>query len=342
MTIQGTTQESLNIQSAEKYPTKGRQKRRSRIHRSKNPDPLRLTERRIAELDILYHHRLADSDVFRVILPGSDQQILKELRKLWDAGYIDRPLEQWIMHLKHNGGKGRKEIIYTLTNKGREVLAQRLDYQPTKTDLNRKNHELGETTIFHDLTLTRLWAGLKAALDQKREQTKQPYNLVFWYQDRPDREQLKTELQLNNGQAITIIPDAAFKLQCPQSQYLFFVENYRNRKGGHQTYLDHLKLYNIYYQQKKFEKYRTTKGFRVLTIVPTRGTASNLIKLINTEEKNKELRQFRFWFTSEEDYRLYRKEQVKENAYKKIKEVESILKPIFCTPVDEKRHSLEE
>lgn len=66
-------------------------KRRSRIHRITDNRVLSLTERRLAELDILYRHRLANSDVFRVVLDGSNQQILRELRRLWDEGYVDRP-----------------------------------------------------------------------------------------------------------------------------------------------------------------------------------------------------------------------------------------------------------
>ncbi|MDQ1340915.1 MAG: hypothetical protein QG567_2073, partial [Campylobacterota bacterium] len=59
-------------------------------------------------------------------------------------------------------------------------------------------------------------------------------------------------------------------------------------------------------------------------------------------EKNKELRHFRFWFVGEDDYRLYKKEKVNENNYRKILDVESILEPIFRTPIDENWHSLEE
>lgn len=319
----------------------GVKKRRSRIHRITDNHQLALTERRLAELDILYHHRLANSDVFRVVLDGSNQQILRELRRLWDEEYVDRPIEQWIMHKKYQSGQGRNEIIYALTNKGLNIL-QAKGYSAPKTDLDRKNREMGETTIFHDLTLTKLWATLKSALDQKREKSKENYNLVLWYQDRANRENLKTEIRLSPTKKINIIPDACFKLQCPKSQYLFLVEYYRTRKGGHQNYLNHLRLYNNYFHQKKFQKYRVKKGFRLITIVPTKQIAQNLITLINKEDKNKELRHFRFWFVGEDQYRLYKKEKINDNNYRKILDVESILEPIFRTSIDEKWHSLEE
>jgi hypothetical protein len=317
-------------------------KRQSRYFPSPNPKPIVLTERRIEELKILYHHRLADSDIFRAVLKGSNDKIQKELRRLFDNGYIGVPLEQLIMHKKHKGGQGRTENIYAIGNKGLKFLEQNFDYHRPKTDLDKKNREMGETTIFHDIALTRLWACLKAGLEQKRERTGEQYNLALWYQDRPDREHLTTELILRNGEAINIIPDAVFRFQCPVSQYLFFVEYYRTIKTSHQNYLNKLKYYNLYYQQKKFTKYRIKKGFRVITLVPTRARAENLIKLINEKKENEELQDFTFWFLAEEDYRLYRKEKVKEKSYKKIPDFESILEPIFRTPLDEEWHRLEE
>lgn len=325
-------------------PEQKKSKRASRIYRRPDPKTIQLTPRRIEELKILYHHRLADTDIFKTVLDGSDQQIRKELRHMYDNGYIDRPIEQWIMHKKYNGGRGRSENIYALTKKGMRVLQEKFDYQTPKTDLDRKNRELGETTIFHDIALTRLWAILKTSLDQKRHITKQPDNLIFWYQDRVDRDNLKTELTIPNSvKKITVVPDIAFKLQCPVSQYLFLVEYYRTRKGGHQNYLNHLKLYNLYYQQQKFKKYGTKKGFRIITMVPTRTIATNLINLINTKEQNKDLRHFRFWFLSEDDYQLYRKIKVDgKGYYKQTKDIESILRPIFRTPIDDQWHMLEE
>ncbi len=323
--------------------TQSVKKRQSRLFRSPNPRPIQLTERRLAELDILYRHRLATTDIFQAVLPGSDRRIQIELRDVWNAGYIDRPLEQFSMHIKHKGGHGRSEIIYALANKGMNELIIRNGYDKTKTDLNRKNQELGETTIFHDVGLTKLWACLKAACEQKARQKKNSYGLVFWYQDRSDREQLKTEIILPNAKKLNLIPDAAFKFQNPFGQYLFLVEYYRTRKGGHSTYLDKLKIYNLYHKQQKFKKYRIKKGFRIITVAPSSAVVENLIKLINSKREYESLRHFRFWFVSEEDYRLYLKERVPgKNYFKKTLDVQSILKPIFRTPINDKRYGLED
>lgn len=289
-------------------------------------------------LKILYHHRIADTDVFRVMLPGSDQQIGRELTLLFDEPnlYVGRPKDQWVMH-----GKGNSEIIYALTNKGMKYLEDKFGYEVPKTSLNKKNREIGITTIFHDNTLTQFWAGLKVALEQKKNRTKEPYNLIIWQQDRADREQLKTEIFLRNGEAVNIIPDAAFKFQFPKGQGLFFVEYYRTRKSN-QIFLNKLKLYNLYPQKAKAEKYQVKKQFRVISIVPSRRVAENLIKLINSSKENEELRRYWFWFVSEQDYWLYQREKIRERTWKKTQDVESILKPIFRIPIDEKWHSLEE
>jgi len=318
-------------------------KRQFRFSRNPNPKNIRLTERRLDELEILHNHRLATTEIFTATMPGSDQRIRKELRELFDAGYVGRPLEQLAMHIKHKGGYGRSENIYALANRGRQALQDTRGIDVTGTDLNRKNKELGETTIFHDVQLTRMWACLKAGLDQKRKNKKDRYNLIWWLQDRQQREKLKTEITLPRSfKKVTVIPDAAFKLQCPRTQHLFLVEYYRTRKGGHQNYLNHLKLYNLYFKQKHFRKYEIKKGFKIITLVPTRQIMANLIEMINSQKQNVELRHYRFWFVAEEDYWLYKKELVSGSTYRQVADFESVLSAVFRTPADNKWHWLEE
>ena len=323
--------------------TQKTKKRQSRFFRTPNPKNIRLTERRLDELELLHNHRLATTEIFTATMQGSDQRIKKELRFLFDAGYVDRPTEQLTMHKKYKDGQGRSENIYVLTNRGRQALQETRGIDVTGTDLNRKNKELGETTIFHDVVLTKMWACLKTALDQKRKREKDRYNLIWWLQDRHQREKLKTEITIPKSlKKLTIIPDAAFKLQCPKTQHLFLVEYYRTRKGGHQNYLNHLKLYNLYHKQKHYRKYEIKKGFRIITLVPTRQIMANLIHLINSQKQNEELRHYRFWFVAEEDFWLYRKENVEGSVYKQVADFESVLGAVFRTPRDEGWHWLEE
>lgn len=332
--IYSTNQEIISI------PKK--QKRASRLHRRSNLKNLMITDRRLNELLILYQHRLADSQVFQAVLQGSNQQILKELRLLYDHGYIDRPFEQFVFFKKYNNGEGGQEIIYALSSKGAKVLREEFSITMPKTDYSRKNEELGNSAIFHDCALTKLWACLHTALEQKRFTLKQPYNLEQWYQDQVDRQHLKITLDLPNNKTTTIIPDACLKIQTPQTRHLFFVEFYRTRKGGHQTYLNRLKQYNLCYQQKKFARYRVKKGFKVITIVPSRAIAENLIKLINSKAENIVLRHYSFWFVSELDYCLYKKEKTSNpKVYTRTENFDSILQPIFRTPVDNDWHTLE-
>jgi len=319
---------------------KTKNKQSSRWFRSENPKSIQITERRLDQLEILYRHRLATTEIFQAVQEGSNKKIQRGLKEFFDAGYIDRPMEQLAMHIKHKGGHGRSEIIYALSDTGMRELQDKRGFSATKTELYRKNKELGETTIFHDVALTKMWACLKTGLEQRRERLGGAYNLILWQQDRPDRGALKTEIVLPNYKKINIIPDSAFKFQCPKSQFLFFVEYYRSRKGGHQAYLDKLKLYNLYFQQKKFAKYEVKRGFRIITLVPSRRIIDNLIKLINSK-KNESLQHYRFWFVAEDDYRLFIKERV-NNATVQHEDFESVLEPIFRVPIDDELHCLEE
>jgi len=313
--------------------TANKPKVRSRIIRGKPKKTIRITERLLDELKILYHHRVADTEVFQAVIKGNKDAIRNGLTDVFDNGYMNRPKVQWMIHKVYSGGQGRSVNIYTLADKGMAKLQEIRGFDPRAT-----NDKLGDTTLFHDLMLTRVWACLKRGLEEKRKQTKDRYNLLSWYQDQVDREQLKMEVNHPKfKKSVVVIPDSACVLQCPHSRYLFFWEYYRTPKGGHKTHLDKLRLYNLIYKQNLFQKFGVKKGFRVITITPKRETAQNLIKLINTTERYKYLQNYRFWFVSEEDFRIYKREPNKQ-----ILDVESILKPIFLTPYDDSLHSLEE
>jgi len=62
-----------------------------RFKRSPAVNPIRLTER---DQDILRHvrrHRFLLSDHIQALVPGSRQQILRRLQRLFHHGYLDRP-----------------------------------------------------------------------------------------------------------------------------------------------------------------------------------------------------------------------------------------------------------
>jgi hypothetical protein len=71
------------------------------------------------DLEILKHvesFRLLTSEHLRLIVPGSDQGILRRLQKLFHAGYLDR------LRPRFAQGGGSSKMVYALTNKGAQTL----------------------------------------------------------------------------------------------------------------------------------------------------------------------------------------------------------------------------
>src|SRR6266496_1715346 len=90
-----------------------------RFKRSPTVTSLRLTER---DRDILAHirrHRFLLSDQIKALVPGSKQQILRRLQRLFHLGYLDRPRSQ----LEYFDQGGSKSIVYGLDRKGAKLLA---------------------------------------------------------------------------------------------------------------------------------------------------------------------------------------------------------------------------
>src|SRR6266481_6664378 len=102
-----------------------------RFQRAVTEVPLVLTTRDLDILQAVESFRLLTSEHIQALIPGSDQNILRRLKVLFHAGYLDRLRPQFV-----NGG-GSAKMIYALTNKGAQILQKAgLIQQRTKTDLN--------------------------------------------------------------------------------------------------------------------------------------------------------------------------------------------------------------
>src|SRR6266700_6001265 len=93
--------------------------RRPRFKRSSAVIPIRLTERDHEILRHVRRHRFLLSDHVQALVPGSRQQILRRLQRLFHHGYLDRPRSQ--LEYFHQGGS--KSIVYGLDRKGAKLLA---------------------------------------------------------------------------------------------------------------------------------------------------------------------------------------------------------------------------
>jgi len=303
------------------YQQTTNQKRLPKFNRKAERSPkVEVQSRDIDILKLIYQYRFLNSDHIRALMIGHNKKaITQRLTKLFRAGYLDRPLEQVRFYYKYEQ-QGSSPIIYALGQRGAQVLSERGYQLINSLDWSRKNKEIRERNLFHDLGVAGFGVILRIAIEKMAN-----INLLFWYQDRQDREKIKDKLIINS-KVQTIIPDAVFRIQYPEGRPLFFLEHYREILTNNKRYLEgKLLRYHYYYTQKKQKGKYQANHFRVITLVPTKDRIKNLTRIIKMEKLD-ELNDWKFWFVCTEDL--------------DINNPQSILKPIFTEAGDGQGHSI--
>lgn len=306
------------------------QKRLPKFKRKHEPEetPVEIQKRDIEILKLVFQYRFLNADHIRALMNGHNKKaITQRLTKLYRAGYLDRPVEQVSIYYKY-GNKGSSPIIYALGQRGAKALAEREENKIDGLDWKRKNQEVKDRTLLHDLGVANFGVILRLAIEAQANDT----NLLYWKQDRQDREEIKDRVIVYNKkkkeeETQTIIPDAVFRLQYPKGRPLFFLEHYREILTNNKKYLEQKLLrYAYYYQQERHKKKYDSKNFRVITMVPTKERIKNLIAIIKAEKTLSQLESYRFWFVCMENL--------------DVSKPGSILEPIFRIPTDKEGHGI--
>jgi len=303
------------------YQQTTNQKRLPKFNRkAERSTKVEVQSRDIDILKLIYQYRFLNSDHIRALMNGHNKKaITQRLTKLFRAGYLDRPLEQVRLYYKYDQ-QGSSPIIYALGQRGAQILSERGYQLINSLDWSRKNKEIRERNLLHDLGVASFGVIIKLALEQTANT-----NLLYWHQDRQDREQIKDKVIINS-KAQTIIPDAVFRIQYPEGRPLFFLEYYREILTNNKRYLEEKLLrYFYYWKQGRYKEKYGAKNFRVITVVPMKERVENLMGLIKSLKITK-LESYRFWFVCIDDLNI--------NCPKEI------FKPVFRIPTDEKGHSI--
>src|SRR5437016_2810619 len=83
--------------------------------------PLMLQERDRAIIRLVADYGVVTSQEICSLVGGSDQMILRRLQKMYHGGYLDRP--------QHQRLRGNGKMIYTLGQRGAQVVAETGDFQ---------------------------------------------------------------------------------------------------------------------------------------------------------------------------------------------------------------------
>ena len=131
--------------------------RARRFKRREEPAPFQLTPRDVAILAHVARHRFLTSTQLAALDGGSEQNLLRCLRVLFDHGYLDRPYAQ----LANLPITGPRPMVYGLGRKGAQALAMHGGTMPPGTDWTERNKRAGTKFIEHTLAVAQFMVGLE-------------------------------------------------------------------------------------------------------------------------------------------------------------------------------------
>ena len=280
---------------------------------------LRLQKRDIDIIRLVYDYRFLNSDQIKALVDGSEQVISRRLQKLFHHGFLDRPPSQIIYPLG-----GTQKMVYALGDRGVDLLAEKFGIDRGKIKWREKNKEVKDRHIQHTLMISDFRVCLELALRNSADT-----NLLFWIRENP--QELKDYVYIKDEQGrnikASIVPDGFFMIQDkkgPKPMYFFIEADQSTMPSA--RFFKKMRAYWVWGMKEKGQIRKfDIEAFRVLTITKTEQRKQNL-RRVTKEADDRQTGSFMFWFTSKQKYNT--------------QTPESILGPIWQTPIDNRWHSI--
>ena len=135
------------------------QLRLPRFRRTRDVPAIELTGRDKEALRLVHRHRFLRSSHLVKLLPGSRQQILRRLQRLFHHGFLERPPAQ----IEYFGRNGSRAIAYGLGNKGAAWLKQNLNLPLNRLDWGGRNRNIGRLFLEHALLVSDVMVAIQLA-----------------------------------------------------------------------------------------------------------------------------------------------------------------------------------
>lgn len=136
--------------------------RAKRFERRRAPAPFQLTERDLKILSHVARHRFLSSENLAKLDGGSEQNLLRCLRVLFDHQYLDRPYSQ----LAHVPISGPRPMVYGLGRCGAQALRDH-SVHADASDWTERNKRAGAKFIEHTLAIADFMVGLEIACRER-------------------------------------------------------------------------------------------------------------------------------------------------------------------------------
>src|ERR1035437_6796198 len=130
--------------------------RAKRFERRSTPAAFQLTQRDLKILSHVARHRFLSSQHLARLDGGSEQNLLRCLRILFDHQYLDRPYTQ----LAHVPVVGPRPMVYGLGRRGAQALRDHSAHAD-RSDWTERNKRAGAKFIEHTLAIADFMVGLE-------------------------------------------------------------------------------------------------------------------------------------------------------------------------------------
>ena len=170
--------------------------RRPRFKRVSNFPNMRLTDRDRAIISVVEHYRFLTTSQILALVPGSRQNIMRRLQRLYHGGFLDRPHAQ--LPLRFAG-----EI-------------SELVYAPRKTVSGKKWKRVSSLFLAHALAVSDAVISIEAACRRQGLHFVTEQEILESISDGTDTKHLQWQVTIKNGKAserVGVISDATFALE---------------------------------------------------------------------------------------------------------------------------------
>lgn len=276
-----------------------------KFERSKTPPKFRISDIDLKILQDLGDYRFLDArQILALHKEANARTLQRRLQLLFHAGFLDRPSQQfsYIQPSSH--------IIYALAKKGAKLI-----FSDRRAEANWAKNNKSAKPLFlqHALMVSSLRVVLTLALKRLRQS-----KLLNW------QEENLSDKVYCGGERLPVSPDAFFTIEDKGDLLHYFLEADRSTMSQDRFFKKMLAYWQYWSEEKQKDKFNISK-FRVLTLTISQERKDNLRAITKRAGDNKQGSEM-FLFACEKDYNLDKPD--------------SVLKPIWLSPKDDKKHHL--
>lgn len=269
----------------EPKPTEKETKRASRYVRTKNPEPIVLTDRDKEILTRIWEDRLLfTSQIGRIFFSGKARTNAR-LRKLWENGYLDRYFLPTLMF------HGSTEALHILGGRGVDVVAamRGIDRAEVARGMSYLKQKIRTHSFLLSLDHILAVADFRIAF-QEAAKNQPDLSMKGWIPERMGEDSYQL---WRAGEKVVgkIRPDGYCQVRKEEKTYSFFIEvdlgTMSSKAFEHkvQRYLD-------YSESGRYQQRFGVKYFRVLA------ATTGVQRLANLKQTTEKLTDSIFWFTT--------------------------------------------